>query len=102
MDTKFDSRRCLDADQTKAVLATMYGLSDKLRDFENVKLDSDESCRALLANFIYAWTVAEASGLAVVTELAEMGIVEMSVRLGFKVKKERQTLQWHSNAKKLI
>jgi hypothetical protein len=99
MDTILNSRTCLNADQTKAVLAIVDGLPEKLRDLERIELDPEESCRALLANFIYAWSIAEASKLPVITELAEIGIIEMSVRLGLNVKKENQSANWYWNTK---
>lgn len=95
MDIRADTRKHLDPMQTKSFLSERDSLLANLSDFERLKLDQTECCRTLLANFAYCWSVAEASGLAVVAELAEIGIIDMSVRLGYDVDDIRRSSQMH-------
>jgi hypothetical protein len=93
MDNKTEARKNLNSIQTRSFLSGRNSSIADLSDFESLRLDPGESCRALLANFAYCWSVAEASGLLAMAEIAEIGIVEMSVRLGYALGDVRKSPQ---------
>jgi hypothetical protein len=95
MFLEYRVQRDLDANQTKSLLSTKDELLEKLSELECVRLDEKEACRALLNHYTYAWSVAEAAGLTVMSEVAEIGIIEMSVRLGFRLDKTGKASRWN-------
>lgn len=99
MEARVNPGKILDADQTKAFLKVIDNLPNRLLELEKVRLCPRESCRAMLSYFVYAWSIAEASRLPVAAELAEVGIIEMSARLGLKVRFENRAMQWYSGTK---
>jgi hypothetical protein len=95
MFTEDRVQRELDAGQTKSFLSTNVQLFERLSELECVKLDAKETCRALLTHYTYVWSVAEAAGLTVMAEVAEIGIIEMSVRLGYRLENTGKAARWN-------
>jgi hypothetical protein len=100
MNTGTNGRENLNAVQTRTLLSSSNRLSENLEVMQNVELDEQESCRALLNSYIYSWSVAEASGLRVAAEIAEIGITEMCVRLGMVIDTSTRPSKWKKVASK--
>jgi hypothetical protein len=87
------NQKVLSSTQTKTFLFEHMRTINDLSKFENMRLEQNESRRALIANFAYCWTVAEAAGLNTLTDLIELGIIQMHVQLGLKLNDVRKSVR---------